>query len=364
MPVGKRTREPPPTRAEKRPRRGRGADDAGESALGGSATFKEAWQALRAAVEIEKQLALYPLKVCASAPELFVVCLPALATLTASWAALELIVVTLLLVAAFEAACLLVASLAAAFLPLATFEAALELIVVALLLVAFLALMWEVKSQLLEVEREQAVVAAVVVVILEAVAVVVPVEDEVVAVVLVAEVVAAVVEIEANVEDTMVAVVLPDGFVEALLVGEAAEAVIGDGEIFVAGETVMQTPTSAQHDAFVDSLVAFTPAKENWLGAKVYKPVGTAYIIGRVCRRMKKGSLESLFQIRWQDSMFQTSVVHVSLGVVQRGIKKYRALTNSPDRANWQALTEFHEDGDLPLVNSLDNLQELPETYE
>ncbi|OWZ17364.1 LOW QUALITY PROTEIN: Transposase, partial [Phytophthora megakarya] len=40
-------------------------------------------------------------------------------------------------------------------------------------------------------------------------------------------------------------------------------------------------------DIYIDQLVVFTPAGESWMKKKIYGPVGTAYIVGRVCRRAK-----------------------------------------------------------------------------
>uniref|UniRef100_H3H0N3 Uncharacterized protein n=1 Tax=Phytophthora ramorum TaxID=164328 RepID=H3H0N3_PHYRM len=90
-------------------------------------------------------------------------------------------------------------------------------------------------------------------------------------------------------------------------------------------------------DVYVSKLVAFSPDKERWMKAKVYRPIGTAYIIGRVYRQVKKGKHASLFQICWLDSQFQSSVEHISVGIVQLGIKNYVALTRvkNPD---WRIL--------------------------
>ncbi|KAG3079824.1 hypothetical protein PI125_g20623 [Phytophthora idaei] len=54
-------------------------------------------------------------------------------------------------------------------------------------------------------------------------------------------------------------------------------------------------------------------------------------------RLVKKGKNASLFQIRWLDSQFQSVVEHISVGVVQLGIKNYVALTRvkNPD---WRIL--------------------------
>ncbi|KAG2797907.1 hypothetical protein PC129_g14392 [Phytophthora cactorum] len=59
-----------------------------------------------------------------------------------------------------------------------------------------------------------------------------------------------------------------------------------------------RAPPALLQDVYRDQLVAFTPEKEQWMKSKVYKGVGTVYIIGRVCRRPKKGRYASLFQIQ------------------------------------------------------------------
>ncbi|ETP42174.1 hypothetical protein F442_10901, partial [Phytophthora nicotianae P10297] len=91
------------------------------------------------------------------------------------------------------------------------------------------------------------------------------------------------------------------------------------------------------HDVYVGKLVAFSPEKDRWVKAKVYRPIGTAYIIGRVYRLVKKGKNASLFQIRWLDSQFQSAVEHISVWMVQFGIKNYIVLTRvkNPD---WRIL--------------------------
>ncbi|KAG3086935.1 hypothetical protein PI125_g18797 [Phytophthora idaei] len=94
-----------------------------------------------------------------------------------------------------------------------------------------------------------------------------------------------------------------------------------------AATTPSHTPPITDQDVYVSKLVAFSPDKERWMKAKIYRPIGTAYIIGRVYGLVKKGKNASLFQIRWLDSPFQSAVEHVRVGVVQLGIKNYVALT-------------------------------------
>jgi hypothetical protein len=52
-----------------------------------------------------------------------------------------------------------------------------------------------------------------------------------------------------------------------------------------------------QH-VYFDKLVAFPPEREDWMKSKHYRLVGTAYIVGRICRRPMRGKFASLFEIR------------------------------------------------------------------
>ncbi|KAG4238683.1 hypothetical protein PC116_g13286 [Phytophthora cactorum] len=71
--------------------------------------------------------------------------------------------------------------------------------------------------------------------------------------------------------------------------------------------------------------------------SKAYRPIGTAYINGRAYRLAQKGKNASLFQIRWLDSHFQSAVEHISVAIVQQGIKDNVSLTRvkNPD---WRIL--------------------------
>ncbi|KAG2760589.1 hypothetical protein Pcac1_g27493 [Phytophthora cactorum] len=57
-----------------------------------------------------------------------------------------------------------------------------------------------------------------------------------------------------------------------------------------AATTPSYTPPIMLQDVYVSKLVAFSPDKERWMKAKIYRPIGTAYIIGRVYRLVKKGT--------------------------------------------------------------------------
>ncbi|KAG2998843.1 hypothetical protein PC120_g21053 [Phytophthora cactorum] len=110
--------------------------------------------------------------------------------------------------------------------------------------------------------------------------------------------------------------------------------------------TPSHTPPIMLQDVYVSKLVAFSPGKQRWMKAKAYRPIGTAYIIGRVYRQVKKGKNASLFQIRRLDSHFQGAVEHISVGMVQLGIKNYIALTRvkNPD---WRVLVRPDPKGEI-----------------
>ncbi|KAG2761549.1 hypothetical protein PC116_g13918 [Phytophthora cactorum] len=90
-------------------------------------------------------------------------------------------------------------------------------------------------------------------------------------------------------------------------------------------------------DVYVSKLVAFSPDKERWMKPKIYRPIRTAYIVGRVYQLAKKGKNASPFQIRWLESQFQSAVEHISVGVAQLGTKNYVALTRVKN-PNWRIL--------------------------
>jgi hypothetical protein len=115
-------------------------------------------------------------------------------------------------------------------------------------------------------------------------------------------------------------------------------------------------------EAYLDKLVAFAPERESWMKSKLYRPVGTAYIVGRICRRPMRGKFASLFEIRWIESQFQNVVEHVSVGSVQRGITNYEALTQTMNNPDWHELVSGDVDDDI-AVNDDDNL-EVADHYE
>ncbi|KAE8972126.1 hypothetical protein PR003_g18568 [Phytophthora rubi] len=96
--------------------------------------------------------------------------------------------------------------------------------------------------------------------------------------------------------------------------------------------------------------------------SKRYRPVGTTYIVGRLCRRPLRGKYASLFEIRWLDSQFQLAVEHVAIGVAQRGVENYEQLTRQNNRPDWQALMKGDIGNELEVDGNAD-LQVL-EDYE
>ncbi|KAG2927092.1 hypothetical protein PC117_g14687 [Phytophthora cactorum] len=85
----------------------------------------------------------------------------------------------------------------------------------------------------------------------------------------------------------------------------------------ITGATGATTPPIMLQAVYVNKLVVFSPDKQRQMKAKAYRPIGTAYIIGRV--------------------QFQGAVVHISVGEMQLGIKNYISLTRvkNPD---WRVL--------------------------
>ncbi|GMF26433.1 unnamed protein product [Phytophthora fragariaefolia] len=110
---------------------------------------------------------------------------------------------------------------------------------------------------------------------------------------------------------------------------------------------------------YSNTLVAFSPAREKWMAKKKYKGVGTAYIIGRVCRCIKKSKKAPLlFHIRWLDSQFQSYGENVSVDVVQKGHYNYNIRHREPAQVGWRSLCEQTEVNDIVMDGGLDDLVE------
>jgi hypothetical protein len=98
--------------------------------------------------------------------------------------------------------------------------------------------------------------------------------------------------------------------------------------------------------ALVGKRVAFSPAEESWMDSKLYKLIGTTYMIGIVSRvsRVSKKSNE-MFEIRWTNTRFQGSNhVHVvPRDRVQDGIEKYSQLAGTAMHGEtWEALCRLY----------------------
>ncbi|KAG3113299.1 hypothetical protein PI124_g5069 [Phytophthora idaei] len=100
---------------------------------------------------------------------------------------------------------------------------------------------------------------------------------------------------------------------------------------------------------FTKKLVAFSPSKESWMKAKAYKCVGTAYIVGRACRPVKKSKKAGLYQVMWLDSQFQNVVEELSIAVIQQETGNYQAQTKLPDKPARRDLTDSVVDDDVNL---------------
>ncbi|KAG3247027.1 hypothetical protein PI124_g8281 [Phytophthora idaei] len=117
-----------------------------------------------------------------------------------------------------------------------------------------------------------------------------------------------------------------------------------------------RTPQMMLQEVYLNKLAAFTPEREAWMKSKHYRPIGPAYIVGRVCQRLMRGKFASLFDIHWLDGQFQNVVEHVSVGCVQSGVENYKSLTQLKDNPDWQELVTGDVDGDID-VDDDDDLQ-------
>ncbi|GMF43228.1 unnamed protein product [Phytophthora fragariaefolia] len=124
-----------------------------------------------------------------------------------------------------------------------------------------------------------------------------------------------------------------------------------------AATTPSRTTPILLQDVYINKLVAFCPDKEKWMKAKAYRPAGTAYIIGRVCRQGKKGSmLRFLRFVGWIVSSRKRWNTLV-WGVLQRGIKNYSVLIRmkNPD---WRILVQPDPTDDIDFEENDSNCEE------
>ncbi|GMF54528.1 unnamed protein product [Phytophthora fragariaefolia] len=90
----------------------------------------------------------------------------------------------------------------------------------------------------------------------------------------------------------------------------------------------------------------------------VFRHVGTAYIVDRVCKRIiDKKTL--LYEVRCLDSLFHSHTHSVNIGILHRGIENYSVLTRSTSKPTWSALTATADGEDFPPDVVLDDLVEV-----
>lgn len=121
--------------------------------------------------------------------------------------------------------------------------------------------------------------------------------------------------------------------------------------------------TAIQETNLIGKKVAFSPAEEAWMDAKVYRAAGSAYLTGIVSRASKKRKDE--YEIRWTNTRYQgsTHVHFVSKERVQAGMEKYSQLAgNAMHGETWEALCRLYprqKEG----VNVDDNFEVLENEY-
>ncbi|GMF39068.1 unnamed protein product [Phytophthora fragariaefolia] len=115
---------------------------------------------------------------------------------------------------------------------------------------------------------------------------------------------------------------------------------------------------------YVDTLVAFSPEKEGWTKRKKtkdkYVGVGSAYLVGRVCRIIKG----AMFQVQWLDSQYQRKDEHLNLSMIQRGKANYRSLHGSTSRVGWSHLCAVEEGEQIEVEGSIDDMEECVELFD
>ncbi|GMF52750.1 unnamed protein product [Phytophthora fragariaefolia] len=144
---------------------------------------------------------------------------------------------------------------------------------------------------------------------------------------------------ETMMEDVFVVVVVVAEAMTVLVVVkvvEAAEIGASIPMIWMLKNYVIVIQLMILRGVYVNGLVAFTPTKVKWLMTKklepVFRQVGTAYIVGRVCKRIiDKKTL--LYEVRWLDSLFHKHTHSVNIGILQRGIENY-SISLQPSAIN------------------------------
>ncbi|GMF46855.1 unnamed protein product [Phytophthora fragariaefolia] len=96
-----------------------------------------------------------------------------------------------------------------------------------------------------------------------------------------------------------------------------------------------------------------------------YKDVGTAFIIGRVCRCIQKSKKASLlFHIRCLDSQFQSHGENVYVALVQKGHYNNNQLNRESSQVGWRSLCQQTDADDIVIDGDADDLVEEYVQYE
>ncbi|POM69296.1 Transposase [Phytophthora palmivora] len=107
-------------------------------------------------------------------------------------------------------------------------------------------------------------------------------------------------------------------------------------------------PAPMLEELFVTKYVAFAPSKESWMSKQTFGCGGTAYIVGRVVRRVKRAAIGRILQ----NARAKLSVV-----AVQRGIENYQSLGRLPNNPAWRDLTDNVTGGKLRIDAPLGDLK-------
>ncbi|GMF23152.1 unnamed protein product [Phytophthora fragariaefolia] len=82
-----------------------------------------------------------------------------------------------------------------------------------------------------------------------------------------------------------------------------------------------------------------------------------AYIVGCVCRRVKRPKNGCVLQVMWVDTQFQNAVESLTVAAIKRGIENYQALVCVLNKPTWRNLTDTVVDEELNLDWSFDELE-------
>ncbi|OWY98058.1 hypothetical protein PHMEG_00031274 [Phytophthora megakarya] len=106
--------------------------------------------------------------------------------------------------------------------------------------------------------------------------------------------------------------------------------------------------TPMLEELFLKKFVAYTPAKESWMNKKTFRCVGTAYVVGRVVRRIKRPTGGRILQVLWLDTQFQNAVTNLSVVVWRPRL---------PNHPAWRDLTDNFVEGEFAIDTPLDELE-------